>query len=110
MLSHYPILGRGGCDNRMWAIRKKSRFRFFRAAAFGAGSAISACTFGQTVASWVNPVSGSWIDPTQWSTNPAYPNNNVPPGATYDAIINAAGSYTVTPENNIALSNLTLKA
>jgi hypothetical protein len=29
---------------------------------------------------------GNWTDPTQWSTNPNYPNNGTPSGTDYDAV------------------------
>ncbi|MGH7177426.1 MAG: beta strand repeat-containing protein [Tepidisphaeraceae bacterium] len=47
-------------------------------------------------ASWVSAVSGSWTDPARWSSGPNFPNNEAPPGTTYNAIISAGPTpYTV---------------
>jgi hypothetical protein len=53
---------------------------------------------------------GNWTDPTQWSTNPNYPNNGTPSGTTYDAVINApgAGPHTVTLNSNVTTDSVTL--
>jgi hypothetical protein len=53
---------------------------------------------------------GNWTDPTQWSTNPNYPNNGTPSGTTYDAVINApgTGAYTVMLNSNITTDSVTL--
>jgi hypothetical protein len=53
---------------------------------------------------------GNWTDPTQWSTNPNYPNNGTPTGTTYDAVINApgTGAYTVTLNSNVTTDSVTL--
>jgi hypothetical protein len=61
----------------------------------------------QTTATW-NGTTGNWIDVARWSTNPNFPNNNTPPGTTYNAIIGAAGTYTVTLNTGVTVSNLTL--
>src|SRR5688572_7715593 len=54
--------------------------------------------FGAVVeAEWVNPVTGSWLTPTLWSTQTAYPNNGNPAGTTYDVVIDAVGAaYAVS--------------
>src|SRR5262245_20429766 len=36
----------------------------------------------QVISDWTG-VSGNWTNPALWSTNPNYPNNGNPPGATY---------------------------
>jgi phage baseplate assembly protein gpV len=65
----------------------------------------------QTPASWVNPVSGTWIEAPFWSTNPFAPLNNNPPGTTYNALIEAAGgTYTVSLHSPVSISSFTLNA
>jgi hypothetical protein len=50
-----------------------------------------------TPASWVGPANGIWLQGVRWTTNPFYPNLGNPAGATYAAVIDAAGQpYTVT--------------
>src|SRR6185437_2792667 len=39
---------------------------------------------GNVDSHWLLPSDGYWTDPTQWSTNPDYPNNGSPTGTTYD--------------------------
>lgn len=64
---------------------------------------------GQTHSSWLSPSSGNWIDPANWSSNPDYPNNGSPPGATYDVTIGAAGpAYTVSLSDSVAVSTLSI--
>ncbi len=64
----------------------------------------------QLTATWLNPVSGNWTDPTQWST-PNFPNNGNPAGTTYHAVIDAVGGpYTVTLGESVALTSLTVDA
>jgi hypothetical protein len=52
----------------------------------------------------------NWTDPTQWSTNPNYPNNETPSGTEYDAVINApgAGPYTVTLNSDVTTDSVTI--
>ena len=49
----------------------------------------------QVTATWLAPSSGSWTQPTRWSTN-TVPNND--PTTSYNVLINPAGSYTVFAE------------
>jgi hypothetical protein len=58
---------------------------------------LSACGVarGQVDAFWASASSGNWEDPTRWSTNPVYPDNDSPTGTHYRAVFQAAGpSYT----------------
>src|SRR4051812_24844540 len=62
-------------------------------------------------ATWLNPVSGSWNDPANWSTNPDYPNNDQPPGVSYNATISAVGApYSVDLLNSVSLGTLTMNS
>lgn len=51
-----------------------------------------------TSADWLNPVSGNWIDPANWSINPVFPDNGQPSSTdTYSVLIDASGApYAVT--------------
>jgi hypothetical protein len=63
-----------------------------------------------TTATWLGET-GNWTDPTQWSTNPDYPNNGTPAGSDYDAQINAGtpdASATVTLGSDVTVNSLTL--
>jgi hypothetical protein len=62
----------------------------------------------QAITSTWTGVSGSWTNPTLWSTNPFFPNAGNPLGTTYNAIMNGAGSLTVT--QNISLVQFTLQS
>jgi hypothetical protein len=64
---------------------------------------------GEITSSWSGNT-GNWTDPTQWSTNPNYPNNGTPSGTTYDAVINAPGTgpYTVSLASNVTTDSVTL--
>ena len=65
----------------------------------------------QTEARWLQPISGSWSDPARWSTDPFYPNNGSPPGATYDVLIGEVGlPYTITSSGSITIDSLRLHA
>src|SRR5690349_18218901 len=79
-------------------------------AAAMSGAGVSSISRGQTLATWINPVSGSWTDATRWSTNPLAPDNGNPPGSTYDVFINVPGSYTVTLRDSVTINSLTLAA
>jgi hypothetical protein len=94
-------------------VRRRSRTLtvIFAAAPLACASALARA---QTTASWLNPVNGTWTNPTLWSSDPFYPNNANPPGTTYHAIIGATGTpYTVTMpfiSGGISLDALTLSA
>ena len=60
----------------------------------------------QTPAHW-NGGTGNWTTAALWSGG-VVPNNGTPPGSTYDAFIDAAGTYTVTLNSPITVSNLTM--
>ena len=92
--------------------RNALRFRCALAAAVG-GLMLESHAWATITASWLNPASGSWNDPTQWTTNPAYPNNGQPsPASIYDAVINASNGigYTVTVPTNITIESLSLNS
>lgn len=65
----------------------------------------------QTSVSWLSAVSGTWTDGTKWSSNPVYPNNGSPAGATYAVSINATGSpYVVELKSDVTLSSLNINS
>ncbi len=71
-----------------------------------AGGLVPLSAMGQTSATWVNPVSGNWTDPTLWSTNPVFPNNG---GTTYNVFIDQTGSpYDVSLDQDITITDLHL--
>src|SRR5947199_5392484 len=61
-------------------------------------------------AHWLQAVDNFWWTPSAWSSAPHFPNNNFPPGTSYNAFIDVAGSpYKVTlGGQGYALNNLTL--
>ncbi len=60
------------------------------------------------MANWLNAVTGSWTDPTQWSSNPLFPNNGNG-GANYNVTITATGSaYNVNLGSTITVDGLTV--
>jgi hypothetical protein len=77
--------------------RRRRRSRALLGLAVGSILLSSSALPAQTVATWLTANSGDWNDPTRWSSNPFFPNNNNPPGASYIAQISATtGSpYTV---------------
>lgn len=52
---------------------------------------------------------GNWTNPAIWSTNPNYPNNGNPPGATYHAVVNMPGPFGMTLNAPITLSQFTFR-
>jgi hypothetical protein len=61
-------------------------------------------TFAQIDAYWTEPASGLWTNPSNWSTNPDYPDGDGAP--TYNAIIDVPGpAYTVSWEYDIVTVN-----
>lgn len=82
--------------------RRRLRAHLFTAASLTALSLSPLPSPAQT-ATWLSPISGTWSDPANWSTNPTYPND---PSA--DALLSATGSpYTVTLNSPISLNSLT---
>jgi hypothetical protein len=68
-----------------------------------------------TTAAWqpsAGSYSGTWTDPLHWTTNPNYPSNGTPPGATYAAVIDAApgSAYSVTLSSNVTVNSVTLNS
>jgi hypothetical protein len=64
---------------------------------------------GATPAFWNGTFGGTWDFPANWSTNPYYPINGTPAGATYDAHIDVPGGpYTVTMSKPTAVDSLTV--
>lgn len=65
---------------------------------------------GQTVATWLNPTSGSWQNANLWSTDPIFPNND-PGSGSFNAILGATGSpYTVTSNLPVTIESLLLSS
>ncbi len=62
----------------------------------------------QTPEHW-NGTTGTWTTAASWSGG-VVPNNNAPPGSTYDAFLDAAGTYTVTLNTSVTVSDLILNA
>src|SRR5262245_51935223 len=62
----------------------------------------------QTTTRWATGVSDNWTQtaPVRWDNG--IPNNGVPPGSTYNAFIDVAGTYTVTLNSPVTVSNLTI--
>lgn len=60
---------------------------------------------GQTVINW-GGTTGAWGDSAQWLPN-TVPNNNTPPGATYDAIIGGSNTFMITLDINPTIENFT---
>ncbi len=87
-------------------MTSKNRWVRACALALAAGAACAARTSAQTTATWLNAADGNWNDPTQWSTNPAFPNNG---GQTYNVFITPTGApYTVTLNQPITINDLHL--
>src|SRR5262249_55183849 len=61
-----------------------------------------------TTANWLSGVSGSWDNPTLWTTNPYYPNNGNPAGSAYAAVVDApaAAAYTVSLSRDVTVNSL----
>lgn len=72
--------------------------------AFLAGLTTATNGHGQTNAVWNGP-SGNWTNAAIWSTNPFFPNNGIPAGTTYNAILNG-GASTITLDANITIEQL----
>ena len=91
---------------------RRARAVFLAAGAAALLAPVARSAFAQTVtATWLNPVSGSWNDPTNWSSNPDYPNNDEPPGVSYNATISAVGApYTIDLLNSVSLGTLTMSS
>src|SRR5688500_3039306 len=79
------------------APRRRRHLSILNSLATAALVGVQQAAFAQVAASWVQPASGVWHGPANWSTNPLYPNNNNPGGERYDVTIATVGSpYTVT--------------
>jgi hypothetical protein len=78
------------------------------AVAVGAACVLSRgpAAWANTEATWSAAASGSWTDPTKWSTNPSYPSDS-----TYDAFLSATGSaYTVTLSSSTGIDNISISS
>src|SRR4051794_23783740 len=64
----------------------------------------------QTIATWVNPIDGNWVDSSRWSTGTFYPNNGSPtPADLYWVTIGSSGApYTVTLNTRVSIDRLTV--
>jgi hypothetical protein len=90
------------------AMKKDNRVRWQRRLVAASVALITVPLHAQVTATWLNPVSGSWTDPTKWSTDPVYPNNGIA-GANYDVRIGSPGApYTVSSSTDISVHSLTL--
>jgi len=99
----------------MQKCSQKRRRRWTGAVVVGAamaGAGLSSRGFGQTVATWVNPVDGFWVDNDRWSTGSFYPNNGTPTLADhYHVTIGASGApYMVTLANNVSIDSLVVSS
>ena len=65
--------------------------------------------FADTTATWTS-TTGNWTDPTQWSTNPNYPDNGTPAATDYGVLIANPGSapYTVSLNTAATVDAVTL--
>jgi hypothetical protein len=59
-------------------------------------------------ATWTGTMAGQWTDPTNWSTNPYYPNNGNPAGVNYDVSISTASLHAAQLGLPVTIDNLTL--
>ncbi len=91
-------------------VRSTPRAMTLTLLAGAASAALSPSAPGaQVVTSWLTPSSGSWTTASNWSAGA--PNNNVPPGTTYDVLIDAMGGpYTVTLNTTATVDRLRLDA
>src|SRR5687768_17024456 len=62
----------------------------------------------QVQASWLNTSGGQWTEPSNWSTNPFYPNNGNPPGTAYEATI--SGPIGFSPAVNFEGPDVTVNS
>ncbi|MBL0921183.1 MAG: hypothetical protein IBJ10_03530 [Phycisphaerales bacterium] len=61
----------------------------------------AACAAQPVVSYWLSPLSGSWSDGANWSTNPFYPSNGSGAGA-FHAVISAIGEPYLVHMNTVA--------
>src|SRR5437868_12660665 len=59
----------------------------------------SSAASAQVITSTWTGATGNWTNPALWT--PAVPNNDTPPGATYNAAVNGAGTLTVSTDIGI---------
>ncbi len=59
---------------------------------------------------WLSATDGNWTTASNWSTDPIYPHNGAPSGASeYDVLIDKVGApYTVTLADKVSVSSLKL--
>lgn len=77
--------------------------------AAGSVIAIPMISLAQVDASWLAGADGTWSAPANWSSNPQFPSNGNG-GNNYNAFISAAGSYTVSLNSAVNVSNFTLNS
>ena len=64
---------------------------------------------GQTTASWLSAINGTWNQRRRLVDQSEFPQQRHAASTTYDAFINATGaSYNVTLNSNITVNSLTL--
>ena len=71
---------------------RRTATRAALAAAVFAAACSTELANAQTGATWLAGVTGTWTDAANWSTNPFYPQNDIPSGALYDVTIAASSS------------------
>jgi len=61
---------------------------------------------GQVESDLMQVTSGAWTDPTQWSSNPYYPNNGNPAGTTYAVYAFATSPLTISSNITVDYAGL----
>ena len=69
----------------------RARVLLLAVSGLGLVGGFGAVAHGDTSATW-NGSSNNWSSQADWSSNPNYPNNGVPIGASYDVVV---GSGTI---------------
>ena len=60
----------------------------------------------QPITSTWTGISGNWTNPALWSTNPNFPNNGTPSGATYHAVVSGTAANPVALDAPITIQQL----
>src|SRR5689334_11842017 len=87
--------------------RRDMRFKPRTGAALAAfvALALGARVNAGTAATYLGTTGSNWTDVSHWSTNPFYPDNGNPAGATYDVTINSGAQIQV--DKDITVDNVT---
>ncbi len=117
--TEYMILQSNGRHTRMCtfkgncAERRRWRRRSLLAAVLGITQAALWPQVGHadTTATWTAAKNGIWTSTSAWSTHPSFPNNGVPSGTDYTALINVTGAaYTVALNSTVVVDGLNLNS